>query len=377
MEENHRRYRRSVFIPLILIVLGVVLLLYNFGLISGDAWEIIFRLWPVLLVALGLDSVLRGEGLVGPIFIIGIGAAFLSSTLGFLDITVWELILTLWPLFLIAIGLDIALGHRSIAWSLVAVGVFLLVLIGAIWLLFSPVADSRVGEDIYQPLEGATLAKLVIEPAVGTLVIQSHQDEEVLIEGEVRLARRESVSSEFNIVNGIATFTLRSTGFVFFAFPGEKQPWNWNLALSQDIPLDLKIAMGAGVSQIDLTDLHINHLDLNVSVGETRLILPQNGNLQATIENAIGSTTIILPPSMSMRLTADTGLATIQVPGDFEHQEDVYSSPGYDSAENRIDLNINQAIGVVRVKYADEGVGILTGLTSVPLHAAGLPVGLP
>jgi hypothetical protein len=377
MEENHRRYRRSVFIPLILIVLGVVLLLYNFGLISGDAWEIIFRLWPVLLVALGLDSVLRGEGLVGPIFIIGIGAAFLSSTLGFLDITVWELILTLWPLFLIAIGLDIALGHRSIAWSLVAVSVFLLVLIGAIWLLFSPVADNRVGEDIYQPLEGATLAKLVIEPAVGTLVIQSHQDEEVLIEGEVRLARRESVSSEFNIVNGIATFTLRSTGFVFFAFPGEKQPWNWNLALSQDIPLDLKIAMGAGVSQIDLTDLHINHLDLNVSVGETRLILPQNGNLQATIENAIGSTTIILPPSMSMRLTADTGLATIQVPGDFEHQEDVYSSPGYDSAENRIDLNINQAIGVVRVKYADEGVGILTGLTSVPLHAAGLPVGLP
>ncbi|MFU8774071.1 MAG: LiaF transmembrane domain-containing protein, partial [Anaerolineales bacterium] len=169
MEENQPRTRRSVFIPIILIVIGVVLLLYNFGWISGDVWDIIFRLWPVILIAIGLDSVIKGEGLVGSIFIIGLGVAFLTSTLGFLDVSVWELILSLWPLLLIAIGLDIALGRRSIIWSLVAVGVFLLILIGAIWLLFSPAVESREGDEINQPIDGVIEAQLIIEPAVGNL----------------------------------------------------------------------------------------------------------------------------------------------------------------------------------------------------------------
>lgn len=374
MEENQHRFRRSVFIPIILIVAGVVLLMYNFGLVPGDPWEIIFRLWPVILIALGLDSILRGEGLVGSIFVIGIGAALLSSTLGFLDITVWELVLALWPLLLIAIGLDIALGRRSRVCSLVAVFIFLLVLIGSIWLLFSPIHETQVGDDIYQPLEGASQAHFTIEPNVGTLVINSHDDVDVLIEGEVRLARREKLSSDFNVVDGIATFTLRSKGFGFYYFPSEKQPWTWNLALNPDIPLDLEVSLGFGTLRIDLSGLKINQLDVNVAVGETRLILPDEGIFQARVENAIGSTTIILPSSMAMRLLIDTGLGTVRVPGDFQRQEDEYTSPGYNSAENRIDLVVQQSIGIVRVVYAEEPMGIFTGLAIVPRPVANSPM---
>ena len=353
MDENYRGLRRSVFIPVILIIVGVVLLLINFGIVSGGAWDIIFRLWPVLLIALGLDSAIKGEGLVGPIFIIGIGTTFLLSTLGFLDITIWELILTLWPLFLIAIGLDIALGRRSIVRSLIAVLIFLLIVIGSIWLLFSPVAGSPAEEDIYQPMEEATQAKLFIEPAVGTLLIKSQQNEDTLIEGEVRLAKREGVSSEFYVIDGTATFSLRSTGFVFYSIPGQKQPWTWNLALSAEIPLDLQVKLGVGVSHIDLTDLQAQQLDVNVSVGETRLTLPTQGILEARIEKAIGSTTIVLPPTMAMSLTADTGLVLIHVPENFVIQDNVYVSPDYATAEDRIELSVNQAIGVVRVVYQD------------------------
>jgi len=353
MDENYRGLRRSVFIPTILIIVGVVLLLINFGIVSGDVWDIIFRLWPILLIALGLDSALKGEGLVGPIFIIGIGTTFLFSTLGFLDITIWELILTLWPLFLIAIGLDIALGRRSVVWSLFAVLIFLLVVIGSIWLLFSPVAGSPAEEDIYQPMEGATQAQLFIEPAVGTLVIKSQQNEDSLIEGEVRLAKREGVSSEFSVIDGTATFSLNSTGFVFFSIPSQKHPWTWNLSLSSEIPLDLQVKLGVGVSHIDLTDLQVQQLDVNVSVGETRLILPTQGIVEVRIENAIGTTTIVLPPTMAMSLTADTGLVSIYVPEDFVIQGDIYVSPDYAAAGDRIELNVNQAIGVVRVVYQD------------------------
>jgi hypothetical protein len=374
MENNHRGFRRSIFIPLILIIIGVVLLLYNLGFISGDVWDIIFGLWPLLLIALGLDSLIKGEGIVGSIFFIGLGGIFLSSTLGLLDISVWELILTLWPLLLIAIGLDIAIGRRSVAGSVVGVAIFLLLLGGAIWLLFSPLGETSAGEEIYQQVEGASSAQVTIAPTIGNLIIRSHEDAEVLIQGEIRLARRENVSPEFNISDGKATFSLQSKGLAFIALPGERQSWTWNLTLTPEIPLDINVETGVGLLQIDLTDLTVNQLDLKVGVGDNKLILPSTGKLQANVETSVGITTIILPPSMSMRLMTDTGLATVQVPGDFELQDGVYTSPGSMNSENQVDMKIKQPIGVVRVIYAEESLGILTGLTNAPLHVVNLPV---
>ena len=42
-----------LFWPIILIGVGVILLLNNLGVIMGSPWEVIWRLWPVLLIALG------------------------------------------------------------------------------------------------------------------------------------------------------------------------------------------------------------------------------------------------------------------------------------------------------------------------------------
>jgi len=49
------RRQRSVFGPIILIAIGVLLLLYNFGLFTKDAFGVWFaKYWPVLLILLGL-----------------------------------------------------------------------------------------------------------------------------------------------------------------------------------------------------------------------------------------------------------------------------------------------------------------------------------
>src|SRR6185295_11903968 len=47
--------RRGVFWPLLLIALGIVFLLSNFGVISGVSWLAVASLWPLLLVLIGLD----------------------------------------------------------------------------------------------------------------------------------------------------------------------------------------------------------------------------------------------------------------------------------------------------------------------------------
>src|SRR5206468_910686 len=47
--------RRGVFWPLVLIALGLLFLLSNYGFISGVSWLAILNLWPLLLILIGLD----------------------------------------------------------------------------------------------------------------------------------------------------------------------------------------------------------------------------------------------------------------------------------------------------------------------------------
>lgn len=49
----------------------------------------------------------RRGSLIGPILLIGAGLLFLLSNFGVIDANIWRSLLNLWPLLLIAAGLDI------------------------------------------------------------------------------------------------------------------------------------------------------------------------------------------------------------------------------------------------------------------------------
>ena len=57
------------------------------------------------------------RGIVGPTILIGAGAVLLLNTTGLVDWDIWAIMWRLWPVILIAIGLDILIGRRSLAGS--------------------------------------------------------------------------------------------------------------------------------------------------------------------------------------------------------------------------------------------------------------------
>ncbi len=54
-----RTFSRPIFWPLVLIALGLLWLLSNFGVIAGVNPWVLLQFWPVLLIAIGLDLILR------------------------------------------------------------------------------------------------------------------------------------------------------------------------------------------------------------------------------------------------------------------------------------------------------------------------------
>lgn len=346
-----RSKRGSIFFPLLLIIIGLMFLLSNMGVISGDVWILLLQFWPILLIVIGLDSIFKREGLVGATFFIGLGVIFLLANLGYLSVSVWQLVLTLWPVFLIAIGFDILIGRRSVWASIAGVILVLVILAGALWLYGVGIDSGRIpaGEKISQNLEGATQAEVLIEPGAGELQIEDQNAAGILVAGTIPAGDSQTITSSYSVNNGNGIYRLRQSSESFVVPMGKPEKWLWDLGLNRDIPIDLELRLGAGSLDADLSNLILDSLGVNIGVGSVTVLLPENGRLEAGIEGAVGQLVIIVPQGMAVRINADTGLAGIQVPPDYAKIGNSYLSPGYDSNENRVELNVAIAIGNINI----------------------------
>ena len=299
----------------------------------------------------------RRGGLVGPVILIGLGVVFLLNNLGILPWSVWEVILRLWPILLVAAGLDLLLGRRSIWGSLLALVLTAAVLAAVLWLVGAGVIRGQAvaAEEITQSLDGATRAEVVVAPAVGTLRLGSLPESDNLIAGVIRPVSGERVAREFAVEGETAIFGLRSAGSftavdLFGGGWGEER--GWDLGLNAGVPVDLEVSMGVGASEVDLTGVQVRDLEVSMGLGQTTVVLPGEGGFQARIDGAIGQTIVVIPAGLETRVHVDTGIAGRQLPADYRQQDDVYTSPGYGSAPNRVDLEVSQAIGNISIRRA-------------------------
>lgn len=292
----------------------------------------------------------RRGSLVGPAILIGLGVVLLLNNLGMLPWSVWGTILRLWPVLIIAGGLDLLIGRRSLWGSLLVVLLLALVVAGLLWLLGSGVGGAAGSEEIAQPLGNANRARVEIAPSVADLHLAAFAGSSSdLLAGTVNLARGETVSQDAEFEDGAVRFVLRSSG-VFASFGGGAET-AWELQINRDVPLDLEVALGVGDARLDLTGLQVDELQANMAIGQTTVTLPQEGRFEAQVHGAIGQIVVVVPQGMAVRVHLGTALAGRQLPPDYRCEEDVCTSPGYISADNRVDLDLGLAIGSVVVRH--------------------------
>ncbi len=302
----------------------------------------------------------RRGSLIGPLILIGLGAIFLLNNLGMVNWDVWQIILRLWPLLLIAIGLDILIGRRSPLGAVVVLVIVILMLVGGVWLVSSQVTTGGQvlnSEDVNQTLQGATAAEVQIAPGVASLRVSNTQTmnradlrPDLLIIGSVSTSRNERVTRDFQVTGNTAHFVLRTQGVPFFPFIGPSPNPAWNLNLTPTVPLGLQVSAGVGEAQIDLTGLNITSLDLSTGVGRTVVTMPAHGKFQAHISGGIGEVTVRIPSGVAARVHLSAGLGSSDISGVYQRQGDFYVSPGFEAAPDRVDLQVSGGIGKVTVQ---------------------------
>lgn len=357
---------RSVFGPLLLVTIGFFFLLNNLGVVTGSFWDLVFRLWPVLLIVGGLDDLFQRRHFIGPVFWISVGAIILLANLGIVQWDLWDLAIRFWPVLIIVAGLDIILSRyvQNVWGILLSLILVVGMLLGILWYaeVYSPVGKAVQSETVTQPIGNATRANIHLSPATGSIRVHSVTTGKDLVSGNTYTNASEQVEHTASSSGNVITYSLTSRGFTssgsnsnITIFPGwgysdRNHNPSWNIGLNAAVPMDLGFTLGAGNANLDLTSLQLSKLSVQVAVGQSTITLPSNGNFSASIDNAIGQTILVIPQNTPVRIEASHGIASYSYPSGYSRQDDVLTSANYSESPQHINVQINQAIGSLVIR---------------------------
>ena len=348
-EKNSTR----IILPLVLIGFGLLLLLNNLNLLPGGFWNTLIRLWPIILILAGLNDLLRHQRIAGPIILVALGGLLLLANFGLLSVSAWEILFRLWPLIFIAIGLDILLARR--AWWLSALitigflGIFAFALYNNGAFRFSP-ESIRPETNFSEPLDDIEQAAISLTPGVGFLKLDDLAETGIIIEGSLPESEFIVVEKSLQAGGSSASYQLAlqsGTGPVSFT-GGDLL--SWDLSLTREIPLDVNLDMGVGTVESSLAQLELTGLQVNHGVGFLDLTLPRTGDFSGKISGGIGQVTLRVPEGLAVKITTDTGIVFVQASGSWEREAETYATPGFNNAPSQVDLTVDQGIGILIIE---------------------------
>jgi hypothetical protein len=123
---------------------------------------------------------------------------------------------------------------------------------------------------------------------------------------------------------------------------------DWNLHFSKDIPLELKVDMGAGQGNLHFRDVPLTRLDLNLGAGQMDVDFTGDRkiDLTADIEGGVGQANIRLPKNVGVIAHASGGIGSIDVHG-LKHDGDSYTNDAYGKSSATIHLKVQGGIGQI------------------------------
>jgi len=294
----------------------------------------------------------RYPSLVGPIILIGFGVLVLLSNLGMLQWSVWDAILKLWPLLLVAAGLVLLIGRRSAIGNLLVGLLLVAMLVGGVWWISGEQGAGMelTGTNVSQPLEGARSAEVEVQVGAALLRVSGGAPAGKLLEGVAATDKGVQPVTSSRVENDIQKFSLRAQ-----AEGASVTPWSGrrgcDVRLTDQVPMALRLKLGAGDTVADLRGLQVTEVSSDVGAGRTVLTLPAGAALKAQVNLAVGEVIVRVPKGSAVRVTLRTAVGLSRLPnGATSFGQASYTSPGYESAAGRVDLEVTVAVGMVTVE---------------------------
>ncbi len=307
---------RGAAIAVILISLGILFLLHNLNIVPWNIWTTLWKFWPLVLVLIGIES-LAGGGRAANIFVAIIAA------------------------FTIFIAVSLSIGGQG--WlpdsfvDLVTKQAERITTSETINKTDFPQAES-INSEIEIGAGNLTLTDSAKENAVYRYSAVHHQGWE-----NPKLSTRME-GSKLNI-----KLKTEFTRPVFFSAPG--QAVQYKVDLADTLPTDIKIQVGAGKADIDLTQINLNQFRMEVGAGSADIRFQAGGipKNKMVIGVGAGDIDIYLPEEVGIKAEHSVGVGNLKINNSTVQGGGTFTSSSYAEAEQKLDIKIDIGVGNVDI----------------------------
>ena len=125
----------------------------------------------------------------------------------------------------------------------------------------------------------------------------------------------------------------------------------WEIHLTEDIPLDIRIDFGAGEGRLNTEGLDMRSLRVDMGVGDLTIDLtgPRRHDLDVDVDGGVGAATLILPRKIEARVRVDKGIGSVDA-REFVRRGDYYVSSGSGESDKKIGVTISAGIGSIDLR---------------------------
>lgn len=363
-EPKGPRVGKGAVAGLVLIGLGVVALIGQ--VVPGLAW---WSLWPLIIVVSGLVQAFTPghsgwtvDRMFDGFVTVAIGLVILAITTGVVGISVIWQIIALWPVLLIAIGLDLLGKAMHTSWVR-ALGstVVIAALAYAVAISAGGISGTTLSGTTTEPEE--QISQPVGRIREGNLLLDAGVSEVNITSG------KELVEAEGSSPWGSPVFSVERSGTQAYVDLSLGEPDNvvvWprgqgarlDAQLSDRVLWDMQLNTGVTTLKADLEDVRVRSVELKPGVADCSLKLgevPRGvDEAEAIVKAGISSVSVLIPEGAEARIVSDSGLTAHSIDDSFRSTGSrIWETEGFESAQDEGTgvwlITIKSGIGSVSV----------------------------
>lgn len=321
-----------------------------------------------------------------------IGTILLANTLEILEWSVWSNIIKLWPLLIVSLGLSLIFRGKSLSFMgplIISLGI--IAGVGAIYMGISFEEEivrevKTLSREIVIEVEKVPETEVALEAEM-TPEIETAPETETTLKTEVALEAKEYLeieraSIELNLDVGKLTMgestpllyecvsqyrykefepfekfsrTEKEANILIYHSPVIKRKISnsirnrWQLKLNNQIIYNLSIKTGAIDADFNLSDFKVEKLHIESGVSNINLVLPQYDS-KIIIDTGVSNIDITIPKNVGAIVNIDSGIA-IKDLDDFIKRNDTYISHNYNESEFKTEIEIDSGVSHIDIHY--------------------------
>jgi hypothetical protein len=301
-----------IFWGFLLVLVGGLFLLSNFGVLPWGIWDSLWRTWPVILILWGASVLLRPLGRKGAL-ITGI-------------------------LALVAVVAVVGIAYATYRPGMGGTG--------------QPYQTGAA--TLSQPLEsGVESVRLKMDFGAGTIDLDGTAAEGQLATGTLGYIAR-SPAIVYTSSGSEADLRLSMASGAWIGSPGPRAP-RWDIHLSPVPVYVIDLDTGACATEFDLSALKVSEFNLDTGASDCKVTFGDSG-LVTKVRLAFGaaSVTVRAPRSVGVKVSLSTGLVGTNLSqAGLTKTGETWMSKDYDAQTSRLEITVQAGVSSFNVEWVD------------------------